>query len=66
MNPLVLSPFTFKSANSLGLAHPSCVHGLGVCAGQPVCSPMQAKANIWGRQTLLAVISCLERAEMGC
>uniref|UniRef100_A0A8C3N8D0 Uncharacterized protein n=1 Tax=Geospiza parvula TaxID=87175 RepID=A0A8C3N8D0_GEOPR len=41
-SPLVLLPLTFKSAKSLGLAHPSCVHGLGVCAGQPVRSTMQA------------------------
>lgn len=47
-SPLVLLPLTFKLAKSLGLAHPSCVHGLGVCAGQPVHSTMQAKAHSWG------------------
>lgn len=65
-SPLVLLPLTFKLAKSLGLAHPSCVHGLGVCAGQPVHSTMQAKAHSWGGQTQVAVISCLERAEIGC
>lgn len=60
MSPPVLSPLTFKSANSLGLAHASCVHGLGAVCWAVRCTTMQAKANSWGGKHWLLLFHALK------